>query len=269
MKPTVYAPFLSLVALAACNNLSSPITSVPPGACFAVIRAQGDSLTVADTLNKFRAALGGSLNAPNSPPTDSGRREINWDGVPAALTNVDTFPATFFNVNSKRGAVFSTPGTGLRVDSSAFASVNAGLADQFKAFSPKKLFMAVGSNRLEVDFKLAGTTTNGVVKGFGVVFSDVDKAAATRVEYFDANGVELASIASPAQLGAQGFTFVGAVFESAIVARVLITSGEAALDATITDVSAGGTQDLVVMDDFVYGEPQPLPQVSSYSARSL
>src|SRR2546429_8754780 len=80
------------------------------------------SLTVADTLNKFRAALGGSLNAPNSPPTDSGRREINWDGVPAALTNVDTFPATFFNVNSKRGVLMSTRGTGLRVDSSAFRS---------------------------------------------------------------------------------------------------------------------------------------------------
>src|SRR5438552_2211261 len=135
--------------------------------------------------------------------------------------------------------------------------------------SPKKLFMAVGSNQVEVDFKLAGTTTNGVVKGFGVVFSDVDKAAATRVEYFDANGVELASIASPAHLGAQGFTFVGAVFDSPIVARVLITSGEAALSATSTDVSADGTQDLVVMDDFVYGEPQPLPQTSSYSARSL
>src|SRR5213596_3079934 len=111
-------------------------------------------------------------------------------------------------------------------------------------------------------------TTNGVVKGFGVVFSDVDKAAATRVEYFDANGVELASIASPAHLGAQGFTSVGAVFNSAIVARVLITSGEAALSATITDVSADGTKDLVVMDDFVYGEPQPLPQTSNYS-RSL
>src|SRR6266699_816710 len=187
MKPTIYAPFLSLMALAACNNLSSPITSVPPGPSFAVIRAQGDSLPVADTLNKFRAALGGSLNAPNSPPADSGRREINWDGVPAALTNVDTFPATFFNVNSKRGAVFSTPGTGLRVDSTAFASVNAGLADQFTAFSPQKLFMAVGSNQVEVDFKLAGETTNGLTKGFGVVFSDVDRAGSTRIEYFDAN----------------------------------------------------------------------------------
>src|SRR6266571_1838429 len=118
-----------------------------PPPSFTAIRARGDSGTVADTLNKFRAALGGSLNAPNTAPADSGRREINWDGVPVALTNIDTFPATFFNVNSKRGAVFSTPGTGLRVDSTAFASVNAGLADQFKAFSPKKLFVAVGSNQ--------------------------------------------------------------------------------------------------------------------------
>jgi len=262
MKPTIYAPFLSLAALAACNSLSSPINNQPPAPTFTVIRAQGDSLALADTLDKFRAALGGSLNAPNTPPAASGRREINWDGVPAALTNVDNFPATFFNVNSKRGVLMSTPGTGLRVDSSAFASINAALADQFKAFSPKKLFMAVGSNQVEVDFKLVGTTTNGLVKGFGVVFSDVDKAAATRVEYFDANGVEIASIPAPARLGAQGFSFVGAVFDSPVVARVLITSGEAALNATITDVSADGTTDLVVMDDFIYGEPQPLPSGS-------
>src|SRR6266851_2135168 len=232
MKPTVYAPFLSLAALGACNSLNSPINNPapPPPPSFTVIRAQGDSAALVDTLNRFRAALGGSLNAPNSPPATSGRREINWDGVPAALTNVDTFPATFFNVTSKRGALFSGPGTGFRVDITAFASINPGLADQFKAFSPKKLFMAVGS---------------------------------ARVEYFDANGVEIASVPAPARLGAQGFSFVGAVFDSPIVARVLITSSDAALNATSTDVSAGGTTDLVVMDDFIYGEPQPIPS-SSY-----
>jgi len=263
MKPTIYAPFLSLAAMAACSSLSSPINNQPPAPAFTVIRAQGDSAALADTLNRFRAALGGSLNAPNSPPATSGRREINWDGVPAALTNVDTFPATFFNVNSKRGALFSGPGTGFRVDSTAFASIHAGLADQFKAFSPKKLFMAVGSNQVEVDFKLAGTATNGLVNGFGVVFSDVDRAGSARVDYFDANGVELVNIASSAHLGAQGFSFVGAVFDSPVVARVLITSGDAALSATSNDVSAGGTTDLVVMDDFIYGEPQPIPS-SSY-----
>ena len=195
MKPTVYAPFLGLAALAACNNLYSPGYTPPPPPTFTTFRAEGDTFTIADNLDAFRAALGGPLNAPNTPPADSGRREINWDRVPAAVTNVDTFPATFFNVNSKRGVLMSTPGTGLRVDSAAFASLNAGLATQFKAFSPKKLFAAVGSNQVEVDF----------------------------------------------------------------VARVLITSGEAALSATVADLSASDTKDLVVMDDFVYGEPRPLP----------
>src|SRR5258706_16167586 len=175
MKPTIYAPFLSLVALAACDSLSSPINNQPPTPTFTVIRAQGDSAALADTLNRFRAALGGNLNAPNSPPATSGRREINWDGVPAALTNVDTFPATFFNVNSKRGALYSTPGTGLRVDSTDFAAVNAGLAAQFKAFSAKKLFMPVGSNQVDVTFRLAGNDTPGLVKGFGAGFADVDR----------------------------------------------------------------------------------------------
>jgi hypothetical protein len=259
MKPTVYAPFLTLLGMAACKSAYSPSAYMRPPAAYTAFVAEGDSATIAASLDGFRTALGGSLNAPNSPPADSGRREINWDGVPAALTNVDTFPPAFFNVNSKRGVVFLTPGTGLRIDSTAFASVNADLAAQFKAFSPKKLFMAVGSNQVEVDFKLVGTTTNGLVKGFGVVFSDVDRAGSARVEYFDAGGLRLAVVTAPADPGSQTFSFAGAVFDSAVVARVLITSGEAALNGTINDLSAGGTSDLVTMDDFIYGEPQPQP----------
>lgn len=258
MKPTVYAPFLALAAaLAACSNSYAP-QSGPPLPPHATFSAEGDSATVEAKLVEFRTALGGSLNAPNSAPAASGRREINWDGVPAALTNLDTFPATFFNVNSKRGAVFITPGTGLRIDSTDFVSINAGLAAQLKAFSPKKLFVAVGSTHLEVDFKLVGLTTNGLVNGFGVIFSDVDRAGSTRVEFFDAADVRIASVEAPAHIGAKQFSFIGAVFESAIVAKVQITSGQAPLTNAI-DVSDGGTTDLVAMDDFVYGEPQPTP----------
>jgi len=111
----------------------------------------------------------------------------------------------------------------------------------------------------EVDFQLAGTTTNGLSRGFGVVFSDVDRVGSTRVDFLDANGVRIAGLIAPANPGTRQFSFVGAVFDSPIIARVLITSGDAALSATAIDVSAGGTTDLVVMDDFVYGEPQPLP----------
>lgn len=250
MKPTVYLPsMLTMVALAACNSLSSPIISAPR---FTTYQAEGDSATVAASLNSFRAALGGILNAPNSPPTDSGRREINWDGVPAAVTNVDTFPLAFFNVNSKRGVLMSTPGTGLRVDSTDF-----GNPAQFHAFSPKKLFAAVGSDEVVVDFKLSGTNTNGLSTGFGVVFSDVDVAGSTAVALYDATGALIANLAAPAKSSADEFSFIGAVFATPIIARVVITSGNAALNAPVTDVSAGGTKDLVAMDDFVYGEPRP------------
>lgn len=259
MKPTIYAPYISLLALAACNSSAySPSGGGAPPAGYATYSAQGDSTTIANSLVAYRTALGGALNAPNSPPAASGRREINWDGVGAGFTNVDNFPEDFFNVNSKRGVLFHTAGTGLRVDSTSFATDNAGLGDQFKSFSPKKLFMAVGSNQVEVAFQLAGTTTDGLVNGFGVVFSDVDRLGSTRVDYFDATGARIGSLLAPARMSAQQYSFVGAVFPSPMIARVLITSGEAALSATITDVSAGGTRDLAVMDDFVYGEPQPV-----------
>jgi hypothetical protein len=137
--------------------------------------------------------------------------------------------------------------------------VDTGLRSEFKAFSGKKLFMPVGSNQVSVDFKVVGTVTTGLVSGFGVVFSDVDRAGSTRIEYFDAAGTRIADIPVPGQSGSQELTFIGAVFDSALVARVRITSGEAALDATGKDLSRGGTRDLVVMDDFIYGEPQLLP----------
>lgn len=258
MKPTIYAPFLSLAALAACS-VDSPVNTAPPPPAHTTYETLGDSVSIAAKLDEFRAALGGPLNAPNTPPADSGRREINWDGVPAALTNLDTFPANFFNVNSKRGVVFTTPGTGLRIDSTNFAAVNGGLAAQFTFFSPKKLFMPVGSNQVDVLFKLVGTTTPGLVNGFGVVFSDVDRFGSTTIEFFDANDVRIAVLRAPNHQSAQLLSFTGAVFAAPIVARVRITSGDAALIATSTDVSAGGAGDLVVMDDFVYGEPQPLP----------
>jgi hypothetical protein len=262
MKPTVYAHFLALAVVVGCGDYKSP-TSVPPGPpppppppAFVTFETLGDSISIADKLTEFRAALGGVLNAPNTPPADSGRREINWDGVPAALTNVDTFPATFFNVNSKRGAVYQSLGTGLRVDSTAFASINADFAAQFSTFSPKKLFMPVGSNKVEVRFQLAGTTTAALVTGFGAVFADVDRVGSTTIEFFDAHDVRIGLLKAPNHDGVHLLSFTGAVFEAPIVARVVITSGDAPLSATVVDVTAGGTQDLVVMDDFVYGEPR-------------
>src|SRR5262245_19777630 len=65
--------------------------------------------------DSFRTAIGGGTTAGANGSFGGVRREINWDGVPDAAAAPNNMPADFFNVNSPRGAVFSTPGTGFQV----------------------------------------------------------------------------------------------------------------------------------------------------------
>jgi PEP-CTERM motif len=53
-------------------------------------------------------------------------------------------------------------------------------------------------------------------------------------------------------LGSETFEFLGVIFDSAVINRVRITSGNAALSAGTND---GGAVDVAVMDDFLYAEP--------------
>jgi len=92
-----------------------------------------------------------------------------------------------------------------------------------------------------------------------VVFSDVDVAAASTIEFFDVNGQSLGRVSAPVRSDAAGLSFVGAAFPEAIVARVRITLGTGVLGAGTNDISAGGAVDLVVADNFIYGEPKHLP----------
>ena len=94
-----------VVASAAWAAHAAPIIFSASGANAASIQA---------TVDAFRASLG-ALNANVAGSFGSGRREINWDGVPDALAAPNNLPANFFNVNSPRGVVFSTPGTGFEV----------------------------------------------------------------------------------------------------------------------------------------------------------
>jgi len=72
----------------------------------------------------FRADLGGMLNPPGAcSPTSctSGRREVNWDAVPAGFNSPNPFHGDFFNgqngvqpAGCQRGISLTTPGTGFR-----------------------------------------------------------------------------------------------------------------------------------------------------------
>lgn len=217
------------------------------------------------TVDAFRAALG-TLNPNVAGSFGTGRREINWDGVPAALAAPNNLPADFFNVNSPRGVVFSTLGTGFQVSASAasgtpilFGNINALYPSQFNTFSPQRLFTALGSNIVDVNFFVPGTTTPAFASGFGAVFTDVDLANTTSLQFFDLANVLLGTLfAPPGITNNETLSFVGGLFTSGEqVSRVRITSGNSALGA---NESLPGT-DLVVMDDFIYAEPRAIAAV--------
>lgn len=263
MRPTIYigAAMFALCSLAACNDddnygSDTPVTPIPTGPASQLISGNGD---ITANVTQFRALLGDPRNGNGVGPSATGRREVGWDGVPAEFNNADNkFPSAFFNTNSKLGLIVTTAnGTGFRNDSSLFGDIDATFKAQFAAFSPNKVFTVSGSNQMDVTFQLAGLTTPAVVAGFGAVFIDVDLPALTTMEFFDASGKSLRKVEVPVRTTASPFSFAGARFESAVVSRVRITLGSGAIGAGFRDISSGGTRDIVVLDDFLYTEPQP------------
>jgi hypothetical protein len=226
---------------------AAPITFSASGSSPAGIQA---------TVDAYRTDLG-TLNANVAGSFGSGRREINWDGVPDMFSAPNLLPANFFNVNSPRGVVFSTAGTGFQVSATVasgtpveFGNINATYPGLFQTFSPQRLFTALGSNVLDVNFFVPGTTIPALTRGFGSVFTDVDLANITSLQFFDASNTSLGTFFVPAGTVAnESLSFLGVDFGSNIVSRVRITNGNAALGPN------EGALDLVVMDDFLFGEP--------------
>ena len=94
------------------------------------------------------------------------------------------------------------------------------------------------------------------MRGFGIVLSDVDLADQTTIQLFQQDGSSLGTYSAPVRSDEGGFSFVGVTFADAIIARVRITLGTGALGANVEDISAGGTVDVVVVDNLIYSEPR-------------
>lgn len=230
-----------------------------------VFEASGASpADIQTAVNAFRAFLGAlNPNVPGSFP--DGRREINWDAVPDAFSSPNNLPAGFFNqpvAGRARGVVFFTPGTGFQVSADSvnptntpvrFGNIHPVFPQLFSTFSPERLFTALDSNITEILFFVPGSPTGATVDGFGSVFTDVNSDDSTKIEYFDVNGELLFSrnvLPGPTNRGS--LSFLGAGFDAGErVFLVRITSGNRILKTPARDV--------VVMDDFIYGEPQALP----------
>ena len=258
---------MTLVPVCQAEQSEKPNDFVPP----AVFQAAGPTASsIQSTVDAFRAALGDPNNGNDPGPLASGRREINWDGGGSDAT---TAPVTPFNVFlNTRGGQFTTPGVGLS-QAPPSGGPQGGLAvlfnnptygTIFSTFSPLRLFTPVGSNITEALFFVPGT--NGAdpatVSGFGAVFTDVDqpdgsgpgkkkanRGASTLIEYFGADKKLLFSSFVPASPGDASLSFFGIVFNEPLIARVRITTGDKAPGPD------DGKKDIVVMDDFIYGEP--------------
>jgi hypothetical protein len=249
--------------------LSLPMLALAAAAAevFEVTGAIPDDIQA--TVDAFRAFLGTNNGVGGSFP--DGRREINWDAVPDSFAAPNLLPADFFNVNSPRGVVFFTTGTGFQVSANSvnptntpvlFGDIHPVLPHLFSTFSPERLFTALGSNITEILFFVPGTARGARVDGFGAVFTDVNNDDSTKIEYFDVNGRLLFSrnvLPGPTHRGSLSFLGIG--FATPEVFLVRITSGNRILKVPNRghEPLSKKRSDVVVMDDFIYGEPQPSP----------
>jgi hypothetical protein len=240
-----------------------------------VFQAAGPTVeAIQGFVDAYRNALGSTNNGNAPGPLADGRREINWDGGGSTATSVVPTPFDGFLLN--RGARFTTRGSGFvqaPVDGLATTFENATYEHIFQAFSPVRLFSPIESNVTNTRFfvpgggELPATTT-----GFGAIFTDVDQPdgsgdpydrhdrdkgekGSTSIAYYGVHGNLLFSSEVPASPGDAGVSFFGIVFHDARIAHVRIKSGDVAPGKNAND----RRRDVVVMDDFIYGEPQPIP----------
>lgn len=263
-------PAGGIVAALAGAVLANAAGAVP------IVTAAGGSgvIAIVGARDAFRSALG-ALNPNVAGSLGSGRREINWDGVPDAFSAPNAFPPDLFNVVSPRGVVFSTPGTGfqLSADATSSAPIEFGNIDGlyptiFTTFSPQRLFTAIGSNVLDVNFFVPGTPAAATVSAFGAVFTDVDMANLSSLEFFDASNQSLGVFSAPPATGDETLSFLGVAFTEERVSRVRITAGDTALGPGVV------SGDLVALDDFIYAEPiaaapAPIPEPSTVVLAAL
>jgi hypothetical protein len=171
----------------------------------------------------------------------------------------------FNGFQNNRGALFTTPGTGFLQATPAGLDTNFGRVDGlydsiFDTFSPLRVFTAVNSTITDATFFVPGSggLAPASVTAFGAVFLDVDLANVSSLEFFNLNGTSLGTFFVPAATGDNTFSFLGVRFDGGEqIGRVRITAGNQLLGQSNT------ANDQVALDDFIFSEPQSVPEPSS------
>ena len=249
-KLKLYFGICAAITFTVISNCSKDENTITDSAV--VIAATGD---INSRLEEFRQLLGAQVNT--TPGSVTGRREVHWDGIPEQLLNTK-LPVDFFNpvgpqapVTNQRGLIYSAAGN-FQVSKNNFANVNAEAAGQFSNFTGDKSFANISSSLWDVEFQVAGKTEAAFVKGFGIVFTDVDQPNSTSMEFFSEER-SLGKFFVPAKNGSN-FSFLGVYFKNEQVTRISVAH-DSHLDKGQKDISDNGPADLVIMDNFLWNEP--------------
>jgi hypothetical protein len=241
----------------------------------------GNTTTAAQAETNFEAAIGGVDNGGNPPaqPLTTGFRTINWDGVKLDGTDfgggantivIDQGKTVGIPLNrfQERGIFFGAiyaVSTDQQTGGGSFGDVNPNVAGLFPSFSPHNTFAMFNDNGIDFKFVLPSAHTSSVVsaasRGFGAIFINVQQPGTT-IQYFNGNTL-LDTLAVKPNATAGAAVFAGELFNNPIVTNVLLTLGQGVIfKFDGKNVTAGGSNtasnNLVVTDDFVYAEPQPI-----------
>jgi hypothetical protein len=241
------AAFCMVACMAGCKKDSAEKDTI-------VITANGN---ITSRLDEFRQLLGPTLNT--TPGATGGHREINWEIVPDSLLG-KILPNDFFNpvgddpalAVRQKGLVYDGTST-FMVTNNNFATINTEASTEFSAFSGNRTFANVSNSLWPVDPQVPGKNRAATVKGFGVVFSDVDVANSTFIEFFNEHK-SLGKFFAPVHNSASSFSFVGVYFKKEKVTRIQV-GHDGFLTQGGKDISDGGSKDFVILDDFLFDEP--------------
>ncbi|GFE63793.1 hypothetical protein [Litoreibacter roseus] len=265
---TRFSAMVGTLVLVPCLATAAPVVFSASGPDAASIQAEVD---------EFRDALG-ALN-PNEPENfEGGRRQINWDAAPDAISDPNAFPGDFFNFNSApraRGIEFrpteredlgpdreSAEGFQLSSTEASGEPIRFGLEESLGIFSPERLFAPIGGTVFDVFFfDPSDQTTPAGSLGLGIVFTNVKKTESgtdAKVDFFKV-GQDVATdtpefTAFAPESGPGGLSFLGVLFEEPVLGAATVSAGFHSIDDSYFGSQA------VAMDDFIFGEP--IPQVA-------
>lgn len=268
---------ISSVTLTAIATILT-VNQAAQAASFQVFSGTGANATTA--FDDMKAAIGGNNNGITLGSQSSGFRTINWDGV--RLDGTDIHPDTqVIDLNKtvvmpvdrflRNGALYAAPYT---VSGDGFSSVNPDTTGEFPFFSPQNTFTMFDFNPNSFEdrfivqsFTVPGSTKKAATRGFGAIFTDVELAGSSSIEYFNGSKSLGKFDVTPSASGEP--QFLGVLFDNPIVTDVVLTVGTNALfsfDGNQLN-SFGGEDlpngiDLAVTDDFIFAEPTTTPEPS-------